>query len=116
MVISTASGRPVQAFAWVRRISAPGVTFSALSDSEGFDSLDFKLHAASYPKLSNDIRSKVDTMMTLSRLTETRIKGRQLVWLQLQKLKIADGDQMDLDHKVLHAFMYQFRYFAAKPR
>ena len=46
--------------------------------------------------------SKVDTMMTLSRRTNTLIKGRQMVWLQLQKMNIADRDAMDLDYKILH--------------
>ena len=102
-LIATASRRPVQAFAWIRKVSSPKTNFASLADSEGFDSLDFKLHLASYPKLSPDIKTKVDTMMTLSRKTETRIKGRQMVWLQLQKLNIADRDQMDIDYKVLHA-------------
>ena len=74
-----ASGRLVEAFAWIRQLDDPAFTYDVLQDSGEFLTLDMKLAAALTAKAFGEIGRKLSLRKEKEYQHGRLVKGRQML-------------------------------------
>ena len=85
-----ASGRPVEAFTWIRQLDDPAFTYEVLQDSGDFLTLDMKLSAALTAKASGEIGRKLTLRKEKEYQDGRLVKGRQMLHMIHDFYKVSE--------------------------
>ena len=85
--VANASTRPKDAVPWIIKVEKAG-SMEELEDSEGFDTLDFKLSTAFGKILQGPLQKEVQLLEEKYIQRGTLLNGRQICWLVYRNYKL----------------------------
>ena len=119
--IATGSGRPQACFIWIGKVTT-AQTMEELEDSEDFPTWDAKLAVGAQDICKGEFYRRIQVMDERAAREEPprMLKGRQILWLIVQKFKrdevdgsmqdITDLQNVELKGDNLHAFLNDWDY------